>query len=205
VPSTPCHALPFSDPLTALEVVLASRSLPSTLLLGAAVVLGLYTVLGRAFCGWLCPLGLLFEIATAMARTPVFSAWSPIQLLIWGVAFAPGPELAAVGVLLAAEHLAPRAFCRALCPVGALYSLVGRWSPLRVRIDPGAARLACGRCTLRCPMGIRVMEDWTLAGRSSVADPECTRCGACIDACPGAVLALGWRQRKRPAVSQTQG
>ena len=37
-------------------------------------------------------------------------------------------------------------------------------------------------------MGIRVMEDWTTCGQPAVNDPECTRCGTCVDQCLGDVL-----------------
>ena len=43
-------------------------------------------------------------------------------------------------------------------------------------------------------MGIRVMEDHSLAGKSSVDDPSCTRCGSCLDACPRSVLGFGFSQ-----------
>jgi ferredoxin-type protein NapH len=73
-----------------------------------------------------------------------------------------------------------------------LYSLLGRRALLRVMVaEEQVARRRCRHCTLSCPMDIRVMEDEVVACHSAVGDPDCTRCGACIDACPERVLGFG--------------
>jgi polyferredoxin len=48
------------DPLAALGAMLASRSWIPRLNL-ALITLGLTLILGRVWCGWLCPLGTLLE------------------------------------------------------------------------------------------------------------------------------------------------
>jgi ferredoxin-type protein NapH len=221
--------VPFSDPLAALEILLASRAFTWTLLAGAAIVLFLYALLGRVFCGWLCPLGLLcdvnddlrryarrrrlrlpefavphaakywllafFLLVSLFSAYPVFTSVSPINIVGWAAVFGFGPELLAIAVILAVEHFSPRVFCRSLCPLGALYALVGRAGRLRVRVDPArAGQILCRRCTTHCPMGIRVMEEYAMVKRASVSDPECTRCGTCVDVCPNSVLRLGVRR-----------
>jgi len=138
-------------------------------------------------------LGLALGFAVA-ARLPVFQTFSPINLVAWAVVFSAWPALLVVGVLAAVEHVAPRVWCRSLCPLGATYSLVGRRGLLRVRLDPAeAGKSRCGRCTRSCPMGIRVAEDYVEAGKSSIDHPDCTRCGSCVDACRSGVLRLGMR------------
>ncbi len=92
------------------------------------------------------------------------------------------------------ELFVPRVFCRAICPLGALHSLLSRGALLHAWVRSGGEKLSCAQCTMRCPMGIRVMEDYVLAGRDSVADPECTRCGTCADVCQGQVIGLGIRK-----------
>ncbi len=155
---------------------------------------------------------------SAVAGLPVFQIVSPINLVAWTLVFfaAPGGEqsewpariaagaqaaVTAAGPLLwflagivLAEYFLPRLWCRSLCPLGALYSLVGRRAPLRVRVNPReAGKSRCEYCAYDCPMGIEVMRDYTLAGKPSIDDPECTRCGECIDTCPRGVLALSFR------------
>ncbi len=64
-----------------------------------------------------------------------------ISLVPMGLAFA--------GLLAVAALVNRRLWCRFVCPLGALYGLLGRVAPLRLRIA-GCSR--CGRCD-GCPMG----------------------------------------------------
>ncbi len=217
----------FVDPLTAAETAFASRQVTVPLLAGAATTMLMGLLLGRVFCGWLCPLGLLLEInesfrqflrrhlkrhgvrpferrlptsikywvlavclgVSLITATPFFTSVSPINLMVLGAASSPLLLLAVVIPLAILEFFLPRAFCRSLCPVGAFYSLLGRWSPFRVWVV-GTERPRCQRCTMQCPMGIDVMDSHVLAGHKSVDDPECTRCGTCTDVCLGETLQL---------------
>jgi ferredoxin-type protein NapH len=229
--------LPFVDPLAALEVGLASGRLSTTVLLGATACILIGLLLGRVFCGWLCPLGLLLEwngelryrmqpalkgtafalpswtlsrsvgflllliclSISLLSSVPVFTMFSPINLLVVTPGSMPVFGLTLVFSLFVLEWFVPRGFCRAICPLGALYSLLGRWAILRVHVV-GPERLACRQCSLRCPMGIAVMEEYVQAGARSVDDPHCTRCGTCTDVCLGQILRLGFRPaRRRPS------
>jgi len=53
------------DPLGAAGLALGARTLPRALLLGVAVLLSALVV-GRAFCGWICPLGTLQQFSSAL-------------------------------------------------------------------------------------------------------------------------------------------
>ncbi|PIE24426.1 MAG: hypothetical protein CSA62_03890 [Planctomycetota bacterium] len=231
--------VPFADPLSALEQMLAARRPSFHLALGLGLVTAVYLLLGRLFCGWLCPFGLVLELLHAgrerLARVlwkltkrrlpsypaptwpkyfllllflltslqvalPVFGMVSPIQWMLWALTFRGdfllgGLFIAVMLAILVLEFLVPRVFCRSLCPIGALYALLGSWSPLRIRIHPKeAGRRLCQQCSIHCPMGIDVMKGHVLAGHSSVSDPECTRCGTCLDVCRGdGVLSLSFR------------
>lgn len=221
--------LRLADPLAGLEATLATRHLHEPLLLAGGILLVLYVLLGRVFCGWLCPLGLLLDLndevrervqrwlrrrgrrlpdlrfpprsqywllglavgPSLVAQLPAFQLVSPINVLARALIFAPGPELLLVGGILALEYLSRRGWCRSLCPLGAFYSLVGRLGIVRVLVDRQRPKPQCRLCMRRCPMGIRVMEEHVLAGHTAVTDPECTRCGVCVDACRSGVLRLG--------------
>jgi ferredoxin-type protein NapH len=130
-----------------------------------------------------------------VAGLPLFQVLSPISILVRAAVFTAGGGLLLVATIVIVEYVRPRLWCRSLCPLGALYAIVGRFGLLRVRLDPAlAGRTPCERCTRSCPMGIRVLEDYGMTGRGSVDHPDCTRCGHCIDACPRGVLRLGFRE-----------
>jgi len=87
----------------------------------------------------------------------------------------------AAGILLAAilllNRIAPRAWCRYLCPLGALLSLISRISWLRRKVT--TACISCNACADSCPMG-------TIdASRAFASDSgECILCMDCIAICP---------------------
>lgn len=58
----------FSNPLAFVEASLASGTLVTPVLVSALVPLALTLVLGRFFCGWLCPAGFLFEEVKKLRR-----------------------------------------------------------------------------------------------------------------------------------------
>jgi ferredoxin-type protein NapH len=159
---------------------------------------------------WTLPAGLRTPILVGalsfslVAQIPLFQAISPIHGVARALVFGLDSAVVLALILLLAEFVAPRLWCRSLCPLGALYSLIGRFALLRVRVHPDrAGQIRCGRCDVACPMGILVMEDYALAGQDSVLDPSCTRCGACIDTCPNSVLRLGFKETRGLPPSET--
>ncbi|MDR2694939.1 MAG: 4Fe-4S binding protein [Deltaproteobacteria bacterium] len=62
------YGLPLADPLSAFQVLLTGGHFSVTLCTGAALVVLTAFALGRVFCGWLCPYGLLSELAYAARR-----------------------------------------------------------------------------------------------------------------------------------------
>ncbi|MCA1785985.1 MAG: 4Fe-4S binding protein, partial [Desulfobacteraceae bacterium] len=60
------------DPLVGATVTLATRSIIS-LLWPALVVIALTLVLGRVFCGWVCPLGTLIDLSGRFVKPKIHS------------------------------------------------------------------------------------------------------------------------------------
>ena len=53
------------DPLVGLANMIAARQIVPAMLIGALVALAAAVVLGRAWCGWICPLGTVLDWAPA--------------------------------------------------------------------------------------------------------------------------------------------
>jgi len=99
-----------------------------------------------------------------------------------------------IGALLLVSVVVKNAWCRYLCPYGALVGLVALASPLRIRREPEAC-IDCAKCARVCPSRLPVDRLVT------VKSAECTACLACVDVCParGALAMTAPRRRVVPA------
>jgi ferredoxin-type protein NapH len=213
--------LPLADPLAALQVVLASGVVVPAFIVSALGVTLFYFLLGgRTFCGWVCPVYLLTELAdrlrvrlgqgdrviplatkswlllatvviTALTGMPLFEVLSPIGMTVRAIAFGGWLAIAClVGLLMLEISVGRRIWCRSLCPLGGFYSLVGQGSPLRLRFHQSRCT-ACGHCTQVCPVE-EVLVPSLQQGVPQVRSGECTRCGRCIDNCQTHALTMGF-------------
>jgi polyferredoxin len=99
-----------------------------------------------------------------------------------------------IGVLLLISVIVKNAWCRYLCPYGALVGLAALASPVRIRREPDAC-IDCAKCARACPSRLPV--DRLTAVRSA----ECTACLLCVDVCPakGALALTATGRRVVPA------
>jgi polyferredoxin len=84
-----------------------------------------------------------------------------------------------------------RAWCRHLCPIGALLKLFSFLRPVKVRLINNNC-LGCGNCTAICDMEIDVSGE--LANYQEVRDINCNACLICIDQCPSQSLKFTFKQ-----------
>ena len=124
-----------------------------------------------AFCKYICPAGTL-EGAVFLVLHPANEALRAMTggLFWW--------KVSVMVLVLSVCVLIYRAFCRFLCPLGALYGLFSRLALLGVRVDRTRC-IDCDACVRVCPMDIR-----------TVGDSECVHCGHCIDACPASAISF---------------
>ncbi len=85
-------------------------------------------------------------------------------------------------VIMAACVFCYRAFCRFLCPLGAIYGFFNRFAFIGVHVDDDNCT-DCGMCVSHCKMDIK-----------HVGDHECINCGECISVCP--TKAISWKGGK---------
>lgn len=186
--------------------VISGASSPTFGVLVICTVIALAAVVGRTFCGNICPVGSLQELAYAVpARkitirqthaleiirlvvfvVTVFAAVFLIDLMaytglydLFSLALTAGSLVALCLILLSVFVYRP--VCRVLCPFGLLFSLTAEFSIFRLK-RTGACR-NCKKCEIACPA--------RTAGKD---DPkrECYLCGRCTGACP-AEGALSYR------------
>ncbi len=254
------------DPLSGVAVPLAARKViaalwPVLLVYASAIVLG------RVFCGWICPMGATLDGLGWLAR--VRGRWKPtpfrrprlvkylllaaillaailgVNLAFWASPLPLTARLYALvlyplgehgmdkaltlflplmerwgsdalrywqpdahtyatawvvamfwGICIALEHLAPRFWCRYICPAGALLGLLALLAPWRRRVD-GNVCLSCGRCAKSCPTGI--CHD--MPAKTSVV--ECIACRRCERRCPQGAVRFGLRNAA-PAMAASE-
>ena len=207
--------LALSDPLALLGQITAGKTLYWPLVITALIPIIFSLLLGRFFCGWICPATFIYELndnlGTWLRRSGlpisqrkldrrikyvVLLMGVMIGMLSSAVVFAAiyppaiiGREIyyaIAVGgfgsgmvffilTLLFDLLVARRGFCRYVCPGGALYSLLGRFRPVRIQRNVKTCN-DCSKCNTVCQFGLDPWHD--------DFGQECNNCTACIAVCP---------------------
>jgi polyferredoxin len=175
-------------------------------------------LVGRAWCT-VCPMELVNRISGGIARRLglprarlggwlragwlVVAAYLALQLLVAGASIHRVPHYTALLLLalLGAALLSglvfsePRAFCKAVCPAGALLSVYGRFTPVQLDVKDPAACDACAtkdcvsaahrdRLDRRsCPSSIRPF--------AREPGDACVLCLQCAKVCPHENVGLG--------------
>ncbi|MBN1417995.1 MAG: 4Fe-4S binding protein [Planctomycetes bacterium] len=232
-----------ADPLVVLSL---PQGGPPPVALALAVAVLVAAAAGVLFCDWLCPVGLLIEVAERILLLRIRAAralpWRALRhggvvILVAGAAgaslslsilwlfdplaiasraFTIGGDpssaaplriasIAALAALPLASLIARRFWCRAICPLGALVRLSARLGARIRRPIPGAAQPATAAPAAMIAMTRRgVIATMAAAAAAGSERParlrppgarddaslfvRCTRCGACIDACPTGIL-----------------
>lgn len=136
-------------------------------------------------------------LGSALTGTVLWELINPVSMLHRGLIFGLGAAWTVVlAVFLFDLFVMSRGWCGHLCPVGAFYSLLGRWSPLRVSAPARAACNDCMDCFEVCPEPQVIRP--ALKGESKGVGPvilaaNCTNCGRCIDVCSKEVFSFGLR------------
>ncbi|OAN50724.1 quinol dehydrogenase ferredoxin subunit NapH [Paramagnetospirillum marisnigri] len=179
--------LPLTDPLMVLQGLLAGHLMTATALLGAAIVLGFYVLVGgRVYCSWVCPVNAVTDLAH----------WLRLRLGIEkGLNLNRDTRFWLLGGVLVAAAATGTIAWEAINPVTVLHrglvtgSILGLGSAALVTaavflFDLGVA--ARGWCTHLCPVGAF----YGLIGRAAVLRvtavdrAACDDCMDCFSVCP---------------------
>ena len=150
------------------------------------------------------PFSLYGRLVHGLARPALVAATNGVAaLLAWGGYYGvdplPLPQgmgaalLGTVPVLTVVTYMAAtrgRFFCNSLCPVGALLSLLARFSLVRIVINPATCK-ECGLCEKVCKASC------IDADSKTVDYHACVSCFNCLAACPTVGLVYA-RPGKRP-------
>ena len=123
------------------------------------------------FCKYICPAGTL-EGAFPLLSNPANSDKLPLL----GALFTNKVVILAMVIL--ACVFCYRAFCRFICPLGAIYGLFNRFALTGMRVDADRCT-RCGACVRVCKTDIR-----------QVGDRECISCGKCMNVCAHGAISL---------------
>jgi len=148
--------------------------------LSLAFLMDPMALLTRFYTFFLYPLAITLINLTLDLLRPVFQAlgWITLSHLHYPqpVYYMSAITLLIFGGIIFLNLLAPRFWCRYLCPLGALLSLISPLGLLKRRVNEDCNE--CLKCQKACPMG-------------AVADnpketrlPECIQCRTCAKVCP---------------------
>lgn len=248
------------DPALVLVSAVAGRALLAGLL-PAGIVLAAGPVVGRVFCGYICPMGTTLDTTDALfggkKKKYFFSPpWFRVKYLVlafmlgaslfgvsyifwasplslatrfWGLVTGPAATFLArqgldlirpLGDVLDLNALtfaqvrslrfdtqffilffffciaglvavAPRFWCRYLCPSGAMLAFVSRSPWIRRRVSRQCTQ--CGKCVRRCPMSAIDKNDPLNTFHS-----ECIVCRTCEQVCPENAVSFDRSGRTGP-------
>lgn len=82
---------------------------------------------------------------------------------------------------------ARRLWCRALCPLGGTFQVLGRAGQVNVAIDHDAC-IHCDKCTHVCLADPEILAPALVGEDTIVRAGDCMACGACVDVCPTSAL-----------------
>ena len=124
-----------------------------------------------AFCKFICPAGTLEGAGGLLAHPNNSYLFSML-----GVLFTRKAVILVLVVVICIFCF--RAFCRFICPLGAIYSLFCKVAILGVKVDDSAC-IHCDACVRHCQMDVK-----------KVGDHECIHCGSCMDICPVNAISI---------------
>lgn len=174
--------VPMTDPFAALQIFLAGHVLRTESLIGAAIMLGFYALVGgRVFCSWVCPVNPVTDLAGWLRQRLPVSALFALSRNTRYFVLAASLILSVIAGVAAFEWVSPIGMLQR----GIVFGMgLGLLSLLAIFLFD-LLILKNGWCGHLCPLGAF----WSLAGfatplRVRFDKASCTHCGECARVCP---------------------
>lgn len=144
-----------------------------------------YMGMGKpAFCEFICPAGTLEGGIPLLLSNPRLRA-------VIGELFSLKAALLVLTIVGCMSIY--RFFCKAMCPLGAIYGLLNKISIYHLEVDEKKC-VGCRKCAHVCKMDVDPVKHPDSA--------ECIRCGECRDACPAQAIYLGFGHSAKAAAAR---
>jgi len=133
-------------------------------------------------------LGLVLSLILA---TPAFEIISPVSMLHRAIIYGFGGAWAVILAVFLFDFAVTRfGWCGHICPIGAFYALVGKFSILKVKHKADNCT-DCGKCFDVC----HEVQVLSIINKKSgyIKSSECTNCMRCIEVCDDNALNLSLR------------
>lgn len=175
--------IPMSDPLITLQTLSAGHLPEITALVGVAIVVVFYALISpRAFCGWVCPMNMVTDLAAFLRRKLNIKTsyrWSS-QLRYW-----------LIPVLLIGSAVSGSVLWAWIDPVAALhrglvFGFGASWVLVGLVFVLDLLLVEHGWCGHLCPLGATygVIGRKSLLRVAAVRREDCTKCMDCYNVCP---------------------
>ncbi len=148
---------------------------------------------------WILGMTLVLSLVTGSI---VWELVNPVSITVRAILFGMGLAWLLILAIFLFDLLVARdGWCGHYCPVGAFYSLLSTWAPLRVSAGKRDACDDCMDCFNVCPepQVIRPALKGAAKGIGPVITAnQCTNCGRCIDVCAQEVFRFTNRYSTNP-------
>ena len=184
--------LDLTDPLAAAEVIATSKTIYVPMLATILIPVVVTLVLGRVFCSWICPAGLLFELTGKLRKLLRFAEVPPAE-----VRFSPANKYIFLGVGLVVSAIVGLPIFALVYPPAVLSRIAHAWifgtsmagMLILIGLIIGFELFISPRwwCRTVCPGGaLYALLGWPRLLRVKLIADRCTGCRECEPVCePG--------------------
>lgn len=142
-------------------------------------------------------------ILAAVTGTLAYEFINPVTLLHRSIVYGLSAAVfIALTLFLFDLLISSRGWCGHLCPMGALYSLIGYFSPLNITAtNRQDCQKGCNECFKVCPEPQVITAPLRMGEKGvspTIQSSNCTNCARCIDVCPTQVFEFKISLSKKP-------